>query len=412
MQQASQFQQEVEPTAVGLDPGRPARLDRHFAGYVDDGRLAGYLVAVSREGRVAHLTTCGWRDREAGLPVEADTLWRIHSLTKPVTSVAAMMLHEEGLLGLADPIARYLPAFAAPRVYVDGTGTATRTRPAEEPIRVWHLLTHTAGLTHGGIYRSHPVDALYRDAGLVSRPPRGMDLAAACDLYAALPLQFEPGSQWNYSLATNVLGRLIEVISGQQLDEFFAQRIFGPLAMTDADFFVHADRAHRLAAYYGPDEKGQATPIPGPPVDSRPQFLSAGGGLIASALDYHRFMEMLRRRGELGGSRLLSPGTVDYMVANHLPDGADIRSFGSRVHDVPAWDGIGFGLGVSVTVDPVKAKVPSSAGEFGWSGMASTTFWVDPRLDLTVQFLAQLSPVTTHPILPQLKRLVYQSIIG
>lgn len=405
-----QLRQEVEPAAVGLDPERLARLDRHFARYVDDGRLAGYLVAVVRHGKVAHLATYGQRDREAGRPVEPDTLWRMNSMTKPVTSVAAMMLHEEGLLTLTDPIARYLPAFAAPRVYQGGAGSATETRPTVEPIRIWHLLTHTAGLTYGFHY-AHPVDALYRAAGLGLTTPEGMDLTTACDVYANLPLQFDPGTQWNYSVATDVLGRLVEVASGQALDEFFAERIFGPLGMVDAGFFVEEERADRLAALYGPDEAGRATPIPGRPVFQRPEFLSGGDGMVSSALDYHRFMEMLRRRGELNGTRFLDPRTVDYMVANHLPGGADLRAFSSPVHHDPTYAGVGFGLGVSVTMDPVKSKVPSSAGEFGWSGAASTTFWVDPHEDLTVQFLTQLRPITTHPILSQLKQLVYQALV-
>lgn len=411
MQRMKQLGQEVEPAAAGLDPERLARLDRHFARYVDDGRLAGYLLAVARGGQVAHFSTRGWCDKEAGRPVESDTLWRMHSMTKPITSVAAMMLNEEGLFELTDPIARYLPAFAAPQVYQSGEGADIKTRPAEEPVRIWHLLTHTAGLTHS-LYRDNPVAALYRTAGLRSGgTPQDMDLAAACDLYAGLPLQFEPGSEWNYSIAANILGRLIEVVSGKPLDEFLAQRIFGPLGMSDAGFFVGEDQADRLAAHYGADKKGKATRIPGLPVLRRPQFLSGGAGLIASALDYHRFMEMLRRRGELDGVRLLGPRTVDYMVANHLPGNSDIRSFSGSAHDIPAFDGVGFGFGMSVTVSPVKHKVLSSVGEFGWSGAESTTFWVNPREDVTVQFMTNFFPSTVHPIIPQLKQLVQQAIV-
>ena len=405
-----ELQIEVDAAEVGFDPVRLARLDRHFAHYVDDGRLAGYLVAVARHGKLAHLTTYGHRDREAGLPVEADTLWRMYSMTKPVTSVAALMLYEEGALELKDPIHRYLPAWSEPRVYSGGAGPGVLTRPAMEPIRVWHLLTHTAGLTYG-FHHAHPVDALYRAAGFEWGSPPDLDLAGVCDVYAQLPLLFDPGTEWNYSVATDVLGRLVEVVSGQSLDRFFAERIFGPLGMTDAGFFVDDARADRVAALYGPDRDRRAKPISGRAVLRPPAYLSGGGGMVASARDYHRFTDMLRCRGELDGARLLSPRTVDYMASNHLPDGADLAAFGRPLYAESAFDGVGFGLGFAVTIDAVKAKVVSSVGEYNWGGAASTTFWVDPVEDLTVQFLTQLLPSSTHPIRPQLKQLVYQALV-
>ncbi|MFI0964867.1 serine hydrolase domain-containing protein [Streptomyces sp. NPDC021080] len=403
------LRQEVEPGSVGLDPGALDRLDRHFAALVDDGRLPGFLVAVSRHGQVAHLTTYGRRDRAAGLPVESDTLWRIYSMTKPVTSVAALMLLEEGRLGLDDRVADFLPAFAEPRVYVGGSGPDTRTRPAEQPILIRHLLTHTAGLTFG-FYRTHPVDALYRDAGVESSVAPGADLAGTCEVYARLPLQFEPGTQWNYSVATNVLGRVIEVVSGQDLDDFLHRRVLRPLGMTDAGFQVTDEQAGRLAELYGQDEEGKLIPIAGLPLRGRPRFLSGSGGMVATAHDYHRFMEMLRRRGELDGTRLLRPGTVDLMAANQLPGNADRRSFGSPVHREDGNAGLGFGLGVSVVVDRAATRSPSSEGAFGWSGVATTTFWVDPRRDLTVQFLSQLRPKGSHSVFPDLKRLVHEAV--
>ncbi|MEU9288711.1 serine hydrolase domain-containing protein [Streptomyces sp. NPDC048275] len=403
------LRQEVEPSEAGLDAKALARLDQHFAHLVDDQRLPGYLVALSRHGRVAHLTAYGWRDREARLPVETDTLWRIYSMTKPVTSVAALMLLEEGHFRLDDPVARFLPAFTHPRVYVSGSGPETKTRPAEQPLLIRHLLTHTSGLTFG-FYHSHPVDALYRDAGLESSVAPGADLAGTCDVYAGLPLQFEPGAQWNYSVSTNVLGRLIEVVSGRDLDEFLAERIFGPLGMTDAGFCVTENQADRLAELYGEDTEGRITPIAGLPLHGRPRFVSGSGGMVATAHDYHRFMEMLRRRGELDGVRLLRPETVDSMVSNHLPGNADRRTFGSPLHQEPHNAGLGFGLGVSVVVDPEITQVPSSQGAFGWSGVASTTFWVDPRQDLTVQFYTQVRPTSSHSIFPELKRLVHEAV--
>ncbi|MDQ1049931.1 serine hydrolase [Streptomyces sp. V4I2] len=403
------LRQEVDPGEVGLDAKALDRLDQHFAHYVDEGRMPGYLVAVSRGGRVAHLTTHGRRDLAAGLPVEADTLWRIYSMTKPVTAVAALILVEEGRLSLDDPVERFVPAFAEPRVYVSGSGADTVTRPADGPIRVRHLMTHTSGLTFA-FYHAHPVDALYREAGLESSVIPGSDLARTTEVYASLPLQFEPGTQWNYSVASNVLGRIIEVASGQPLDTFFAERIFGPLGMTDAGFRVTEDQALRLSELYG-EADGGIEPIPGLPLHGRPRFLSGSGGMVASAHDVHRFMELLRRRGELDGTRLLAPGTVDLMTSNHLPGGADLRSFGSRpAHDEPGNDGVGFGLGVSVVIDPARTQAPSGLGTYGWSGVATTTFWVDPSRDLTVQFMTQVRPKSSHTIFPDLKRLVHEAV--
>jgi CubicO group peptidase (beta-lactamase class C family) len=404
------LRQEVDAGAAGLDPDALERLDLHFARQVERGRLPGFLVAVARGGRVAHLTTHGLRDVAAGLPVDAGTLWRIYSMTKPVTSVAALMLLEEGRLSLDDPVHRYLPAFAEPRVYVAGTADDLVTRPASGPVLLRHLMTHTAGLTFG-FYHAHPVDELYRAAGLESSVRPGASLAETVDLYASLPLQFDPGTQWNYSVASNVLGRLVEVVSGQPLDVFLAERIFGPLGMTDTGFHVTDDRAGRLAELYGETEDGGIEPVPGLPLRGRPRFLSGSGGLVSSAYDWHRFTELLRRRGELDGVRLLTPATVDLMTRNHLPGGADLRAFGSRpAHDEPGNDGVGFGLGVSVVTDPARTQAPSGLGTYGWSGVATTTFWVDPGRDLTVQFMTQVRPRRSHTVFRDLKRLVHEAV--
>ncbi|MBT2409524.1 beta-lactamase family protein [Streptomyces sp. ISL-12] len=406
----ARLRQETDPDEAGLDRGALERLDAHFAREVDAGRLPGFLVAVARGGRVAHLTAYGRRDVAAGLPVEADTLFRIYSMTKPVTAVAALMLVEEGRLSLDDPVARHLPAFAEPRVYVSGEAPDVTTRPAAGPVLVRHLMTHTAGLTFA-FYHAHPVDALYRAAGLESSVRPGADLAETVDLYASLPLQFEPGTQWNYSVASNVLGRLVEVVSGRPLDVFCAERIFGPLGMPDAGFEVTDEQADRLAELYGEQDGGGIAPVPGLPLRGRPRFLSGSGGLVASAYDVHRFSELLRRRGELDGVRLLAPDTVDLMTRNHLPGGADLRAFGSRpAHDEPGNDGVGFGLGVSVVTDPARTQAPSGLGTYGWSGVATTTFWVDPGRDLTVQFLTQVRPRSSHTVFRDLKRLVHEAL--
>src|SRR5687768_17564432 len=227
-----ELQPEVDPGEAGFDPVRLGRVDGHFARYVDDGRLPGWLVLVARDGRVAHLSTYGRRDVEADLPVERDTLWRIYSMTKPVTSVAAMSLYEEGAFELKDPVSRFIPSFEDVRVYRSGSALSPTTEPASEPVRIWHLLTHTSGLTYG-FHHSHPVDAIYRSAGFELGSPPNMDLAACCDAWASMPLLFQPGSEWNYSVSTDVLGRVVEVAAGKPLDQVFEERIFGPLGMTE-----------------------------------------------------------------------------------------------------------------------------------------------------------------------------------
>ncbi|WP_320779321.1 serine hydrolase domain-containing protein [Streptomyces sp. CRN 30] len=403
------LRQEIDPDGAGLDAKVLDRLDRHLAERVDEGRLPGFLVAVARGGRVAHLTAYGRRDVAAGLPMAADTLFRIYSMTKPVTSVAALMLVEEGRLSLDDPVERYLPAFAEPRVYAGGEAPDVTTRPAAGPVRLRHLMTHTAGLTFA-FYDDHPVDALYRAAGLESAVRPGDDLATTVDLYASLPLQFDPGTRWNYSVASNVLGRVIEVVSGRALDEYCAERIFGPLGMADAGFEVSDAQADRLAELYGETDEGGIEPVPGLPLRGRPRFLSGSGGMVASAHDQHRFMELLRRRGEVDGARLLDPATVDLMTRDHLPAGADLRSFSTPAHDVPGNDGVGFGLGVSVVTDPARTDVPCGPGTYGWSGAATTTFWIDPGSDVSVQFMTQVRPRTPQTVFKDLKRFVHEAV--
>ncbi|MGW5717396.1 serine hydrolase domain-containing protein [Amycolatopsis sp. NPDC003865] len=400
---------DVDPAEAGFDAGRLSRIDAHFDRYVENGRLPGWLAVVSRHGRIVHIGSGGYSDVEAGTPVEVDTLWRIFSMTKPITSVAAMMLAEEGLLELDDPISRWLPEFASPRVYVKGSALAPLTEPARAPIRVWHLLTHTAGLTYG-FHHGHPVDAIYRSAGFEWGTPPGLDLAACSERWASLPLVFQPGAEWNYSVATDVLGRLVEVVSGLPLDEFFASRIFTPLGMTDTGFV--AASLSRLAALYVPSPDGLArNDAFGRLGTSRPDCLSGGGGLVSSAADYWRFTEMLLRGGALDDVRLLSPRTVSLMASNHLPGHVDLEEYGRPLFAEMPFDGHGFGLGFSVLEDPVKARTLSSAGEFAWGGAASTAFWVDPDEDLTVGFYTQLLPSSTYRLRSQLRQLVYQALV-
>jgi CubicO group peptidase (beta-lactamase class C family) len=403
---------EVDPREVGLDPDRLARIDRHFARYVDDGRLPGWLVAVSRAGQLAHVSTYGHRHVAQDLPVELDTLFRIYSMTKPITSVAAMMLYEEGAFELKDPVSRFIPSFADQRVYVSGPPNAPVTVPATEPMRIWHLLTHTSGLTYGFHYAS-PVDAMYRHAGLEWGSPRGADLEAVCDLYAGFPLLFEPGTEWNYSVATDVVGRLVEVISGQPLDQFLRERIFVPLGMTDTGFSAPEADHDRLAALYVPGAGGRATRMDamGDAAKHEPVMFSGGGGLVSTASDYHRFTQMLLRGGELDGTRLLGRATVDFMTSNHLPGGVELEAIARPTFAETAFSGMGFGLGFSVVESPAENKVLSSAGEYAWGGAASTAFWVDPLEEVTALFFTQLLPSSTYNIRPQLKQLVYQALV-
>jgi len=412
----SELKVEVEPAEVGFAADRLHRLDDNFARYVDAGLLSGWLLAISRHGNLTYVAHGGHRDREAGLEVTPDTLWRIYSMTKPITSVATMMLYEEGRFELTDPVSKLIPAFKDVRVFTGGSDQRPVTVPATEPVRIHHLLTHTSGLTYG-FHRNHPVDAMYRAAGFELGNPPGVTLAEACDIWAGLPLLFQPGAEWNYSVATDVLGRVVEVASGQRLDEFFADRILRPLGMTDTAFGAAPEAHPRLAALYRPnsrntvsrlDELGQAGLRP-------PRMLRGGGGLVSSAADYDRFTQMLLHTdaspaGEYSGVRLLGPRTVGYMARNHLPGGLDLETFGRPLYAESPFRGVGFGLGFAVLLDPVPGKVIGTAGELSWGGAASTTFWIDQAEGLTVSFFTQLLPSSTYPIRPQLRQLVYQAL--
>ncbi len=404
---------DIDPAEVGFDAGRLARLETHFRRYVDDQLLPGWLLAVSRHGQLAHLSTAGQRDVEAGRPVESDTIWRIYSMTKPITAVAALHLWEHGGFELNDPVSRYIPSFGDLRVWRGGSAVAPVTEAMTEEMRVWHLFTHTSGLTYG-FMQAHPVDALYRQNGWEWGTPGDLDLAGVCDKLAELPLLFQPGTEWNYGMSTDVLGMVVEAASGMPFADYLRQHVLEPLGMTETTWHVDAADHDRLAALYVPTP-GTRVPLRydamGDAAKTAPQAHLGGGGLCATAGDYIRFAEMLRNGGELDGVRVLSPRTIDYMASNHLPGNADLTAFGRPLISETTFDGVGFGLGVSVTLDPVEAKVPGSVGDFGWGGAASTSFWVDPVEDLTVVFMTQLLPSSTHPIRSQLKQLVHQALV-
>ncbi len=403
----------ADPDKLGFDPERLGRIDSHFAQYVDDGRLAGWQVAVTRRGETVHASTYGMRDREAGQPVEPDTLWRIYSMTKPLTSVAVMQLWEQGRFELTDELSRYLPAFADLRVYDKGSAQKPWTVPATEPIRLWHLLTHTSGLTYGFMH-THVSDAVYRAKGYEWGVPAGTDLAAACDAWAAMPLGFQPGTQWGYSVATDVLGRLVEVVSGQRLDDYLREHVTGPLGMVDTGFWVEPERAERLAALYTPSPAdGRAVRLDsfGAAALTEPTFLSGGGGLVSTAADYVRFTHALLGGGELEGVRVLGNRTLAMMTRNHLPGGRDLGALSVGGFAETTFDGIGFGLGFAVVEDPRPSRTLMSTGEYYWGGAASTAFWVDPVEEVTAVLMTQLLPSSTHPLRPQLRQLVYSALV-
>ncbi len=402
--------EEAAPADVGLEAERLQRVDRWMAGYVEAGKLPGMMTVIARRGHVAYWRGCGWRDVEAGLALEPDTIFRIYSMTKPITSLALMLLYEEGHFQLDDPVARFLPDFADMTVYAGGDGAGMRSLPAERPITVKQLLTHTAGLTYG-FFEETAVDAQYRARG-VDFADSGRPLDELVAELAQIPLLSQPGSEWNYSVATDLLGHLIEVLSGQPLDRFLAERIFGPLNMSDTGFSVADDAVGRFAANYVPGKGGgiELFDAPGRSRFSAPAVtFSGGGGLVSTAADYLRFCRLLRGRGELDGVRLVSRKTLDFMIRNHLP--GDLAEMGQPVFSETSYEGVGFGLGFAVMLDPAKAHVVGSAGEYSWGGAASTVFWIDPEEDLVVIQLTQLLPSSTYPLRRELKALIYGAIV-
>ncbi len=406
------FKADAEPERVGLCSQRLARIGPHFQKYIDEGKLSGVLALVARKGQLAWLDVRGKMDIDSGRALEPDSIFRIYSMTKPVTSVAAMMLYEEGRFQLDDPIGRYLPAFADMQVFAGGTARKPETVAAERPITFRDLFVHTSGLTYGFMGTS-PVDAMYRlnelDSGTTELSTAGFMLKLA-----EMPLQFQPGTRWNYSMSTDVLGHLVEVIAGQPLDDFFRTRIFDPLGMHDTGFSIPAGKADRLTTNYSKRKDGSLQVADAPAASrylKQRKFLSGGGGLVSTAADYLRFCSMLLNKGELDGARLLGRKTVDYMTRNHLPSGGDLTSMGQPVFSETSYDGIGFGLGFSVMLDPSKAQVIGTPGEYAWGGMASTMFWIDPQEEMIGMLLTQLMPSSSYPLRREMKVLSYQALI-
>jgi len=397
---------------AGLSRLRLERIDRFLdERYVAPGKLPGALILVARHGEVAHLGVVGRADIEREVALREDTLFRIYSMTKPITSIAFMMLVEEGKVALDDPVEKFIPAWSGQGVFVAGGPDAWVTRPPERPMQIVDLLRHTSGLTYGFQTRTN-VDAAYRKAAF-GEPGSQVSLSGMIDILAGVPLEFSPGEAWNYSVSTDVLGYLIEVISGQPLADFLKERIFDPLGMTDTDFFVAPGQAHRLAACYAAKPTGGLRLQDDPAVSpflKPPAFYSGGGGLVSTAADYMKFCRMLLQDGKAEGVRFVSRKTLSLMTSNHLPGGKDLPELSRSMFSESVYAGVGFGLGFAVTESPVKTLLPSSPGEYYWGGAASTAFWIDPAEDLAVVFMTQQMPSNAYPIRRELRWLVNAAI--
>lgn len=403
----------------GMCRERLGRVERFIDdAYIATGKLPGSLIQVWRRGELVLNSVLGLADRERQVPLAEDSIFRIYSMSKPVTSVAVMMLVEECKIALDDPVSKYIPAWENLGVYAGGFMESFQTRPAARPMLVVDLLRHTSGLTYG-FQQNTNVDAAYRKQ-MLGELATGGTLDDMIGKLAKLPLEFSPGEAWNYSVATDVLGYLVGKISGIPFETFLKERIFDPLGMVDTAFHVPEDKAARFCACYAVGSLGSKVVSARAPVlqdDPRtspylkpPSFISGGGGLVSTAADYMRFARMLLQGGELDGVRLLGPKTLALMTANHLPGGVDLPRMSRSMFSEATYDGVGFGLGFATTVTPATTLIPGSAGDFFWGGAASTFFWVDPQEDLIGLFLTQLLPSSAYPVRRQLRTLVYSAI--
>ncbi len=395
----------------GLSAARLKHIDDFLQSrYVDPGKLAGALTLVARGGEVAHLGVVGAADIARVVPLKEDAIFRIYSMTKPLTSVAIMMLVERGLIALDDPVEKFIPAWKDQEVFVAGAPGRWQTRRPARPMQVIDLLRHTSGLTYGFQDRT-PVDAAYR-RGHVGVMGSKLPLAGMIAALADIPLEFSPGEAWNYSNSTDVLGYLVEVVSGRPFEDYLRDEVIAPLGMVDTDFHVPGDKASRFTACYGIGQGGPLV-VQDDPTKSAylkvPPYISGGGGLVSTATDYLAFCKMMLNGGILDGVRLLSRKTIDLMTANHLPGGQDLTELSRSLFSEATMAGVGFGLGFAVTLDPAKTMLAGSAGEYYWGGAASTAFWIDPAEDLIVVFMTQLMPSNIYPIRRELRTLVYSA---
>ncbi len=395
------------PEHAGFSSQRLRKIDGWMDRLVERGTLAGLSVLVSRREQVAYERHAGFADMARGLRMGPDSILRIYSMTKPLTSAAILMLYEDGLFQLDDPISGVLPCFKEMRVYA---GEGREPVPAKRLITFRDLLTHTAGLTYG-FMDATPVDAMYRDQD-VDFQTSDRTLAEVVEHVATLPLLAQPGSAWNYSIATDVLGHLVAVLSGQEFGQFLHDRVIAPLGMTDTAFHVAPGKLGRFAANYARGQDSRAVLLDDPATSrfAAPRAIaSGGGGLVGTGRDYLRFCRMMLNRGALDGERLLGRKTVELMTSNHL--GGDMASMGQARFSESNYEGIGFGLGFSVMLDPARAQILGSPGEYAWGGAASTAFWIDPTEDMAVVMMTQLTPSSTYPIRRELRVLTYQALV-
>ena len=401
------------PADVGFDPERLARITSHFQSRVEAGDIAGIVTLVARRGKVVHLEAIGYQDAKRGVPMRTDTMFRIYSMTKPITSIVLMQLYEEGRFLLEDPVERFLPDMANPQVMVGGSDQAPVTRPAMRSITIRDLLTHTSGLTYG-FFRQTPLDARYREQGLGDFVTPNYSLAEGVRRLGAEPLLFDPGTAWNYSMSTDVCGAVIEAITGQTLAQAMAERVFEPLEMLETGFSVPEGAADRFTSLYARNpadgsmmriEKAEKSSYLSPR-----KFLSGGGGLVSTIGDYQKFCSMLLAEGVGNGTRIIGRRTLEYMTLNHLPGGRLLNELGQSLFAEVQMDGMGFGLGFSVIEDPAANGHVCSPGEFAWGGAASTAFWIDPVEEVTAIFMTQLLPSSTYPLRRELRSAVYQAL--
>jgi CubicO group peptidase (beta-lactamase class C family) len=401
----------TNPKAAGISSERLQILDHYFQSrYIDSGKIPGALTMIFRRGHLAHFSTLGFADVERKKPVRPNSVFRLYSMSKPITSVAFMMLVEQGLVALDDPVHRLIPEWRDLGVYKGGFMETFRTERPHRPMLMVDLLRHTSGLTYG-FQQSTNVDAAYRKLKIGERTGEGTldDMIAQI---ARVPLEFSPGTAWNYSHSTDVLGYLVGKISGEPFDEFLRKRIFEPLGMSDTGFHIQPGQEERFAACYAATPRGGMMLFDDPEKSvyrNPPRLLSGGGGIVSTAGDYLRFARMLLNGGTLDGVQILSPKTIQLMATNHLPDGKDLPTLSRSLFSEAMFDGIGFGLGFAVVIDPPRTLIPGSLGDFSWGGAASTYFWIDPREELTTIFMTQLMPSTTYTIRRELRTLVYSA---
>jgi CubicO group peptidase (beta-lactamase class C family) len=402
----------ASPESAGMSQAAFDRVEMHLKQkYIDAGRLPGTQLLVYRRGKIVHSAVQGLADVERKTPLKDDAIFRIYSMTKPITSVAFMMLVEEGRVALDEPVHKYIPEWKNLGVFQAGTAPVFLTRPPARPMQIVDLLRHTSGLTYGFQQRSN-VDAAYREMKIGEVEKSGTLQSMIEDL-AKLPLEFSPGEAWNYSVSTDVIGYLVGKLSGQPFEAFLRERILDPLGMNDTDFFVPADKAHRFAACYAADGKGGMTLQDDPAKSSflsPPSLISGGGGLCSTAADYLTFCRALINGGELGGVRLIGPKTLALMASNHLPGGRDLTEMSRSMFSEATNAGLGFGLGFSVTMNPSQMLIPGSAGEYAWGGAASTAFWIDPAEELITVFMTQLLPSSSYPVRRELRTMIYAGI--